>query len=239
MKHLWKGASALVLLGAVVLMIQPGCVQAESPFFIEGVRAQSCDPVNVESTKVSFGTMDVAYQCGYWAHIVVGNQLVRRGDENKLQTETSRIEVFAFDVEVLDAAGDPLSTGGTTGAFTIPAAGFVDPANGTEPGYGIMTTLLVDGATAQFLYDQGGNQFIVARVTAHGRTLGGDEQTSAPFDFPISVCRGCLCFEPSDDSCSNATASPKEQCAIKQDQEFDCRFIGFSCSTEAKCGVPQ
>ena len=99
---------------------------------------------------------------------------------------------------------------------------------------------LIDGGTAQTFLSTGGGS-IIARVTVHGRTLGGDDVTTRPWDFPISVCNGCLCTEPSDDDCENPESAPKGLCFIRQDAPFDCRFLidkngGHSCSEKAACG---
>jgi hypothetical protein len=237
MKNIWKGAFALALFGAYVALTGPGCVQAEAPFFIVGAKTLSCDEINVDAPDVAQGIMDVRYSCSYSAILKLGNQLVRRGDDTKLQLETSRISVTAFDIEIMDAGGEPINNASGPAAFTFPTTGFVDPANTSQPGYGLAGALLVDGATAQSLAGQGGATIIV-RVVARGRTLGGDDITSRPFDFPIQVCDGCLCAQPSDDSCVNSVGTPMGTCYIPQDRPFDCRFLGgHECSEPATCGV--
>lgn len=239
MNKLWKAAPALVLFGAIAMAAAPtGCVQAEAPFFIEGARVQDCDGFSPDSATLLGGVMDVRYSCGYSVNLVLGNQLVRRGDAAKSLPETSRITIKSFDVEILGADGAALDTGTGAGAFTIPATGFIDPGTGTEPGYGVSGTLLIDGATAQYLAGQGGG-LVIASVVAHGRTLGGDDISTAPWEFPIDVCDGCLCSEPSDDTCVGSDNTPEGECYIPQDQRFDCRFIGADCSTPGLCGVLQ
>jgi hypothetical protein len=237
MKNIWKGAIALMLFGITTALTSAGCVQAEAPFFIHSAKAIACDEVTVDSAELPYGVMDVRYSCNYSAILRLGNQLVRRGDETKLQIETSRISVTAFDVEILDAGGQQIDNGGAAAAFTYPTTGFIDPSNQSQPGYGLAGALLVDGATAQTLAGQGGGS-IIARIVAHGRTLGGDDITSRPFDFPIQVCVGCLCRTPSDDTCVNSIGQPMGTCFIPQDQPFDCRFLGgHECTEEATCGV--
>lgn len=236
MKHLWKGASALLLFAAMAVACAPGCVDAEAPFFIMSAKAVGCDTLTVDSDDIGIGTMDVRYACSYTAVLQLGNQLVRRGNQTKLQLETSRVSVTSFDVEILDAAGSPIQNATGAAAFTYPTTGFIDPASASEPGLGLAAALLVDGATAQTLQAQGGGS-IIARIVAHGRTLGGDDVTTRPFDFPIQVCDGCLCTEPADDTCVNPESAPKAQCFRAQDQLFDCRFLGgHDCSDNAVCG---
>lgn len=229
MKNLWKGAAALVLLGAACMPLASGCVEAEAPFFIRSVKLQGCEDLTVDSSNLFSGTMDVAYSCGYYAVLEVGNQLVRRGDETKLQVETSRIGVDSVDVEILQADGET-----SIHAFTYPTTGFVDPANGTTPGRGLAGALLVDGAAAAIMAQAGGGLY-VARIVVHGRTLGGEDIQTRPFDFPLEVCVGCLCFKPSNDVCVDADSAPAEQCFFPQDAPFDCRWTNSNCSATAVC----
>lgn len=232
MKNLWKGAVALAFLGLLIAATGPGCVDNESSLFVRNVAAPSCDVITVDGPIILGGVLDTRYRCSYSEDLVVGNQLVRRGDDNKLQTETSRVEIKSVDVEVLDPNGEIL------GQFTTTATGFVDPATNTSPGYGLTRALLIDGATGQLLDDQK-IPLVTARVVVHGRTLGGLDLQTAPWEFPISVCNGCLCQKPADDSCINPDSTPTEKCLISKDFDFDCRLLGgkVDCSTPGQCGV--
>lgn len=232
MKNLWKGAAALVLLGAACMPLASGCVEAEAPFFIRSVKFQGCEDITVDSSNLFSGTMDVAYSCEYFAVLEMGNQLVRRGDETKLQVETSRIGVASVDVEILQSDAETV-----VHAFTYPTTGFIDPSTGGSPGRGLAGALLVDGAAAGIIAQQGGGLY-VARIVVHGRTLGGEDIQTRPFDFPLEICIGCLCYEPANDTCIGADSAPSEQCFFPQDAGFDCRWLnGHTCSEPAVCGV--
>lgn len=231
MKNLWRGAFAILFLGLSVALFAPACVDNESSLFVRNVAQPSCDLITTDSPEIGEGFLDTRYQCGYSAVLIIGNQLVKRGDDNKLQTETSRVEIKGADVQVLDSSGAVL------GQFSAPAVGFVDPANATNPGYGLTEVLLIDGATGQKI--DGSVSYVVARVVVRGRTLGGLDLTTAPFEFPINVCNGCLCQIPPDDTCTDPQSTPTAQCWIKQDAPFDCRFLGgdADCNTTGQCGV--
>lgn len=230
MKNLWKGAVALVLWGVLVAASAAGCVVNESSLFVESVVEQSCDTVTVDSPQVLTGTLDTRYGCSYSQKLVIGNQLVKRGDDNKLQTETSRVEIKSADVQILGPDGAVL------GQFSVPATGFVNPASNTTPGLGLTEILMIDGATGKLLNDQG-IQLVTSRVIVRGRTLGGLDIKTAPFDFPIKVCNGCLCKVPNDDTCVGSDGTPTEKCWIRQDQPFDCRVAPIDCNTPGICGV--
>ena len=232
MKKLWKGALALVLLSVPVAAGAAGCVANESSLFVRAVLEPSCDAVTPDSAIILGGTLDTRYSCSYANKLVIGNQLVKRGDDNKLQTETSRVEIKSADVQVLDP------NGGVLGEFSVPASGFIDPATNTLPGYGMTEILMIDGATGKKIND-GGLQFVTSRVVVRGRTLGGLDLKTAPFDFPIAVCNGCLCQVPADDTCVGADGTPTEKCLIVHDTQFDCRLLGAECSATGVCGVLQ
>ncbi|MBK8252525.1 MAG: hypothetical protein IPK82_07635 [Polyangiaceae bacterium] len=237
MKHLWKGFAALALLGATGVLTAPGCVDAEAPFFIIGVKAQTCDATSIDGANLGSGALDVRYNCNYYAILELGNQLVKRGDETKLQIETSRISVTSVDVQIFAEDGvTPVQNSAGNAQFSFPVTGFIDPASGTEPGRGLAEALLIDPGTAFALANSGGGK-VIARVVARGRTLGGDDLKTRPFDFPIDVCLGCLCFAPTDDACVNSEAGPEDDCLINQDFQFDCRWIGRNCNEPAICGV--
>jgi hypothetical protein len=237
MKHLWKGASALVLFGASVFAATPGCVEAEAPFFIVSAKAPTCEAVTPDSNNLFQGVMDVRYSCEYYGVLELGNQLVRRGDETKLQVETSRISVNRFDVDILTAGEEPvLRADGQPARFSYPTNGFVDPATASSPGQGLAATLLIDAGTAQVLGEalvddnpDNNVKLLIARVVGYGRTLGGDDVKTRPWDFPITVCYGCLCF-------CNPDLESFEQCAPKQDFDFSCEFLtGGTCEVDSPC----
>ncbi len=217
MKHIWKGASALVLLGATVLALAPGCVENEGSFFIISAKSPSCGSTTVDSDDLGSGTLDTVYGGGaYRATLLLGNQLVRRGNASKLQIETSRISLTGVDVEIL-VGGETFSRlDGSPAAFSDALVGFVDPARNNAPGFGLAQPLVIDGATIQAL-QAGAVSNVTARIVVRGRTLGGDDIKTRPWDFPIAVCAGCLCTCPDSE--------PTEECAVGQDVPFHCAFL--------------
>jgi len=243
MKTLWQRACALILFAAVAtLVVAPGCVEAEAMFFVAGAKVRSCEGTSIDSDDLGAGSLDVRYGCEYSVFLQLGNQLVRRGNDTTLKVETSRISITSYDVEVLNSVGDVIDRGADgPAAFSFTTTGFVDPASTSQPGFGLALVTLIDGATARTFLSTGGG-LVTARVTIHGRTLGGDDISTRPWDFPITIYNGRLCVEPADDSCLAPESAPKGLCYIRQDAEFDCRFLldengGHSCSEPAECGV--
>src|SRR6185295_14801949 len=71
------------------------------------------------------GTLDLAFRLQYSATLLVGNQLVSRGNNSQLRTETSRVQIQGAVVRVEDPTGAV-----AFGPVTVPGSGFVDPASG-------------------------------------------------------------------------------------------------------------
>jgi hypothetical protein len=185
--------------GAVVILsaLGTGCADNESEIYIRNVVApdESCVYTPAED-GVSFlaGLLDGAVRFEYSAAILIGNQTVARGDADSLRTETSAVNIYEYDVRVLNSEGAVYAGA----AFTAPTAGFINAKVGDEDGFGIASVVLIDGATGQALGLAAGAapQQVVSEVVVRGRTLGGNEVESRPFTFPITVCAGCTVIFP-------------------------------------------
>jgi len=189
--------------------------------------------------------MDLMLTSEYYADLLVGSQLVQRGSSDNVRAESSRVALYEAEVHVKTPDGTEL------GAYTVPGNGFVDPGTSTTPGWGIFETILVDAATSVAVLGKlcesnigctGGVPTqrltrigrIVAEVTVFGRTLGGTEVESGPFQFPIETCFGCLVNFPPEASdpslnpprnCQALTAvtTTGSSCNLGQDLPVDCR----------------
>lgn len=224
------GAVALLALGG---MIAPSaCVQNEGTLFIRGCLDVPRDTCVVQaSTTAAFvgsGSIDgyLNAQGQYHCFALIENQLVKRGDPNQLRVETSRVDVYQAEVQVLDT--DPVNPTAYA-KFTVPTSGFADPGSGNEPGLGIADIVLIDHATLQTLagtaFTSNAVQKVVASVVLHGRTTGGQEVTSKEFKFPIDVCGACACTVPADDACIGSDQPAAPDCLLGQDSAVDCRAL--------------
>jgi hypothetical protein len=227
-KHI--GASAgLLLLGAVMT---EGCADDEGSIFIRGalvVPTDTCDVIADPSSPTLFGgTLDTALAGEYGAVLLVGNQLVRRGNTATVRVETSRVQFVEADVTVLSSAGDQIA------AFRVPVSGFADPGTTGEPGYGAARVVLIDAVTAKSLGAQTGSsgvvQEIIASVIMRGHTLGGRDIESGAWQFPISVCQGCLVFFPGD---ADDTTTEAFDCNARDDAPTNCR-VGLDSPVDCR-----
>ena len=219
---------AIAALGAAT----GGCADNDSALFIRAVIALEpgeCIARNQpDGLFLPFGVYDtgLAGENSYFANLLVGNQLSRQGDRDKVRTETSRIALRGADVEVKTIDGATITS------FATDGAGFVDPGTATEPGYGVMAAeLLPAGAVAA------PNRVNVS-VRVVGETLGGTEIRSSELIFPITVCRGCLVSFPIDaiDPVGGACAGGGEPgapdaCLRGQDAFTDCRYCAAAPDT--------
>ena len=209
-----RGAFFLFATTAAV-MLASGCAPNESSLFIRQCQAVPQDTCEVTADPTAFsrpsGVLDIAFAARYSCPLLVGNQLVTRGDPDRLRTETSRVQIYSADVTLLN------TTGGSLGEFSTQTSGFVDPSTGAQPGYGLADVVLINAMPAV------GD--VVAQVVLHGRTLGGLELTTGEWKFPIHICQGCLC----DRSTCASTDMPPKNCHIGTDAPVDCRFGLAGC----------
>lgn len=227
-----RRAGAVAFLAAGGALVSSACVANESSFFIRQCLVVPRDTCEVQATTnssvYSDGSIDALYRGEYVCMALIENQLVLRGNATTLRTETSRISVYAADVQVLT---NDVANPQTIAQFTVPVSGFADPGNGTEPGLGFAAITLIDSGTLQKLVQQmpaSGHMQVVGTAIAHGRTLGGQELTSNEFKFPIEVTYGGFCGSPSGAKCASSsgmTGTLPADCVFGQDEVVDCRYL--------------
>lgn len=220
--------SAALGFSALLGLLGPACADNESTLFIRACLVPDSDcsvQPTLDSATQQAGLLDTAFSVtGYRCPMLVGNQLAALGNDS-LRTETSRIVVYAFDITVTDAA-----SGGQLASYSVPAAGFVDPGQAPDPGYGAVDGLLLDINTAKAVAAQAGpNGFpqVLVSVIARGRTLGGTELESPPWTFAITVCNGCTCTAASGKCTPDELTSTDADCRFGSDGR--CRFVDTDC----------
>jgi hypothetical protein len=227
-----------------------GCADSESMLFIRQAQARVSGGTNgctVDSSPSSLfiteGTLDLAFRTEYTAALLVGNQLVARGNASQLRTETSRVQIEGAEVRLEDASGTPW------GPYTVPGSGFIDPATGSTPSYGLTETILV-GSEFGIKLAQGapgipglretlGVRRFTSVVKVLGKTLGGTPVESGEWRFPLTVCYACLVAFPPEANDPKLTRPNCElpagtgtvvlpPCSLGQDDNVDCRICKTS-----------
>jgi hypothetical protein len=241
MKRIWGRALAAMAVSVVAIS---ACVSNDGSLFIQGVLAPptaGADGTCVYTTTatgpfISVGTLDVALGSQYIPTLLVANQLVERGASTQSRVETNRVQLQGAIVRVTSAAGAELRS------YTVPSAGFVDVSTGGTPGYGAVSTVLVDSDTVNSLRQQLGGVGsglirLLVYVKVYGVTLGGTHVETGEYQFPVNACFGCLVNFPAD-SVEPTLATPNckavssgsgggalaKPCVTGQDQAIDCRL---------------
>ncbi|HEY3593319.1 MAG TPA: hypothetical protein VGL13_05580 [Polyangiaceae bacterium] len=237
-------------LAAAVGMTAAACADSESMIFIRQVQARVSTGATAcvaDSSPTSLaldeGFLDVAFRTRYTASLLVGNQLVPRGDNTSLRTETSRVEIQGTIVRAIDDSGAVV-----WGPVTVPGTGFVEPASGSTPSFGLTETTLfqADDKMITDLQMNPGVRHDVAIAKVFGRTLGGTDVESGEWQFPINICFKCLVTFPSDansgtaqnpncDQTATQTTAVDAPCNPGQDDNLDCRACKEIFSSNANC----
>ena len=234
----FAGTAGAAALGAM------GCAEDQSMLFVRQAQARvpsgtsGCTADNSPSSLViTDGTLDLAFRTEYTAALLVGNQLVARGNSSQLRTETSRVQIEGAEVRLED--GEKVEWG----PYTVPGSGFVDPATGSAPSFGLTETILLGSAYGNELaknFDRRVVKRLTSVVKILGKSLGGASIQSGEWRFPLSVCYGCLVVFPPDandpklarqPNCSlpagtGTTVNPP--CVLGQDDAIDCRICKTS-----------
>ncbi|WP_437608121.1 hypothetical protein WMF20_45950 [Sorangium sp. So ce834] len=231
---------ALALLAVSGGLLASACADNESSLFVRMRMARTGDCTVTCSPDEPFWTedaVDAAYSGSHSATLLVGNQIVQRGDPDVLRTETSRVHLYEAEVRVDDIEGNAVTEG-----YVVPITGMVDPGTGSDAGYNCAEVLLLDGATMDSLRRRaatlGRDVQVVATVVVRGRTLGGQEVETSEWSYPIRVCFACSrCVDVSPDTCCSSSAS--EACEDNDEVEAtcpgqrgpqDCRNLGRTCA---------
>jgi len=184
------------------------------------------------------GVVDTALVDNYRAILLVGNQMIQRGDVAAPRAESNHAHLEGAIVRVTDA------NGGDIAEFTSPAMGFANAANGIVANFGLMGAVLLDAPTITKLQGQiatGTSKLVLANIKVYGKTLGGVDLESGEFQMPIRVCSRCLVsFSGADDpltpgidcNLSNSTAGGATggatetvgPCQFGQDEIVPCRI---------------
>ncbi len=216
-------------------MAASGCADNKSGLFIRGViavTAPACDAkADPSAATLGGGLMDVALTNEYWAALLVGNQLTERGSRDQVRTETSRVTIRGAVVTVANASG------GTLKAYTTDATGFIDPASGTTPGYGVVWVKIVPASLPL-----NSDMTVTVKVHVFGDTLGGKHIESTDLTYPITTCSGCLVSFPSNAydpanpgaGCTGDPGGATQPCFTGQDAPIDCRL----CTQNPVCTPP-
>lgn len=246
MKRLLGQSLAVLVVGTLATALTPACAENDQSIFVRAVlgpplnrqNGQCIYTADLTQPLISEGTLDVGLRDTYEVHLLVGSQMVGRTDDKSTRVESNRVHLNGAVVRVTDPNGGEIST------FTSLGSSFVDPETNNNPTYSplILTALdaktvakiaapLPDPPTAAAAFP---SVLVSVYIKVFGTTLGGTDVESAEFQFPVSVCKGCLIdFKTGDDpavkgvDCSLPLASGgtvAAPCNLGQDEAVPCQL---------------
>jgi hypothetical protein len=216
-----------------------GCADNRATLFIVQVNApdtSTCITKNtIDSDIYLRGVLDRAFTKEYKADLLVGNQMVERGNKDTAQAETSRVNLEWADVSIENEA-----TGDVVASYREAVSGFVDASKGTDPGYGLARVTLVSMKASLSVMPDGDTTStsskpvrLVSVVKVSGKSLGGVDVESGEFRFPVTVCYGCL--YAGGDCSASSTSTTTGPCVVGNDMGVSCKVCQLTASDTTIC----
>lgn len=237
MKRILGQAFVVLAAATTAIVVTPACTENNQSIFIRSIVAP---PVNRQNGSCVYtpdpaavglfrGVVDVVGMSrgGYTPVLLVGGQLMARGDTLNVRAEPNRSNINGAVVRVTDPNGATLKE------FTATGTGFVDVGTGAAPGFGLFAAVVLDYATADAVTSDvtstNDRRQVIANVKVFGKTLGGVDLESGEYQLPIDVCRGCLVVYADDPASATRAACDGE---VPENQAAPCQAgadEGYSC----------
>jgi hypothetical protein len=234
MKRIWGRVLSLLVAGIAVSAVVPACATNDQSIFILGGLAPSANRVNgaciytndPQQAHLLEGTLDVGLSDSYYSVLLVGNQMIPRGDPLNNRAESNRVHIDGGVVRVTESDGTLIRE------FTSPGNGLPNPASNNTPDFAVVGMVTLDAPTADTLRGVvtiGTSKTVLVNIKAFGTTLGGTDLESGEYQFPLLVCNGCLVdFSTGNDP----QQQPQPNCLLTT-------AAGGSGTTQAPCRFGQ
>jgi hypothetical protein len=231
-------ASLSLPLAVGLLTFGAGCMDNWQSFFVRDNKrlgeAPGCEiPTDPNATGLLSGVLDVSIRHSYAAYLFTENAMIARADPGRGIAESNGIFVRGA---YLNFEPDPLCP------VMMPAiearfSNFIDPGGSSTIGIWI-----VPDSIGQAIADTiagCGRMDITVTVELFGQTQAGIDMKTQPFDYPITVCDGCLVYCPIGMTCPPPEPHPGTDCDCDdtevdtgelpchsgQDDPIDCRLV--------------
>lgn len=187
------------------------CVEDSPSASVQGVAVPTADcqydPARAEEGNVLLrGALDFSEACGspsYVAGLLVQSRLIERGnlvgEGTPVRADPNALRITGAEVELQDQAGRPLPfeafDSGLVNPFSTATTVVVPSAEEDDFGQGVALVEIIPQAYVDAMREAvgpGPGGVIVASVKLFGETLGGVAVDVATFDYPISLCAGCM-----------------------------------------------
>jgi hypothetical protein len=207
-----------------------GCVDDAGPaFFISGNLApdDTC-VVTTGSPVLAAGTYNVARHArGYLFSPLYNNQLFPNSSTAPPRPDPNGLIVEGGEVEIRDAAGNPISFPGLPNPFSVTSATFVPSSSGPggTPGQAVGALEIIPNAYADeldlILGDPNATLRILVSIIPFGETTGHVSLDGLEYIWPIDICSGdcgfvvpgpdeslTCCYPGQDFICPETTTTP-------------------------------
>jgi hypothetical protein len=214
----------LAALSALVAMT--GCVDTgDEGMIIRNVTAVSGDSCAFSGSPdqpfLAHGVVSSYSPVGYLFTPLIQSRVIADNDQQLQRT----IQLRSANVRLVEKArsvndGAPTQSEATRGEFSTLFAGALPPGGSVNVGFDLIPPhilrTLIPAATTDRVSVQ-----LVATVTVVG-DFTGDEITSTPFQFPVTVCNDCIVVD--NGACPMTLGSPRagNACNPYQDGIVDC-----------------
>lgn len=241
MKRIWGHVASVFVTALGVSAAVPACADNDQSIFVRALLAppttrtgNACvytdDP---SQPALAQATLDVGLSDSYFGWLLIGNQLISRGDPQSNRAESNRVHLNGAVVRIRDTSGNLVRE------FTAHSTSFLEPQASTTPDFSAIGLTLFDASAKALvigeLPNRSSRKTLLITVRAFGITLGGKDVESGDFQFPMEVCNGCLVSfaganDPKDavqPNCKNAQATTSTTdlgpCRIGQDSAVACQ----------------
>lgn len=242
MKRIRGHVASVFVAGLAVSAVVPACADNDQTIYIRSILAPAVQRSGGACTytddpaqpSLASATLDVALSDSYFAWLLVGNQLVARGDPQNNRAESNRVHVNGGVVRVKDTSGNLLRE------FTSYATSFLDPQNSSTPDFAPVGLTIFDAPASALVQGElptrANRKTVLITIKAFGKTTGGKDVESGEFTVPMEVCNGCLvsfldandpaemiqpnCKKPLAATTGGADTGP---CRIGQDSAIPCQ----------------
>jgi hypothetical protein len=234
-------ASLSLPLAVGLLAVGAGCIDNWQSFYVRDNKRlgepPGCEiPTDPNATGLLGGLLDVSIAYGYAAYLFTENGLIARADPGLPRAESNGIFVWGA---YLNFEPDPLCGGVAMPAIETRFSNYIDPQGSATIGIWILPQVIGQALAGSVAGCPGGRMHIVVTVEMFGQTQAGTDVITQPFDYPITLCDGCLAYCPigmtcpptpahpgTDCDCDNTTIETGElPCHPGQDDPIDCRLV--------------
>jgi hypothetical protein len=200
--------AAATTVAAAAFASTPSCADNHESIFIRGVLKVSAPDCTAKAdagaTLLSAGLLDVALTNSYGNFLLVGSQLIARGNPSNVRAEPNRVQMTGADITIttLDNISIP--------AFSVPVSGLIDPTNTADPSYGAVYVQLIPPSVGQQLgagLKANANRTALVTVKVYGQTLGLTDVESGDFTFLVNITNGGTIVYPVDKTTGKVTCT--------------------------------